>query len=220
MAHTYPGHSLPTRTRRTQRDLKEPSGPSLNPKGRYLHYCHCQDQSSQGDEDRGLSSLAGTLCPLWSPQAFRANIRPVHAKRLDALICSLLSLQQKPLKPNCKTCGFWVRGPGERKSREEKQLQEWVNKKIQRKGQARKWSEKRDSSAHARLQLPVNLFSWQWLTIKIEHKCWSNKILMSYETAFEIWKGWHFSADSRTWEKYLVGKHSNSKDQQGTVRGL
>lgn len=133
MAHTYPGHSLPTRTSGAQRDLKEPCGLSLNPKGHSLNHCHCQDQSGQGDEDRGLSSLAGALCPMWSPQVLRANIRPAHVKRLDALICSLLSLQQKPLKPNCKTCDFWVRGPGERKAREEKMLQEGVNKKCREK---------------------------------------------------------------------------------------
>lgn len=219
MAHTYPGHSLPTRTSGAQRDLKEPCGLSLNPKGHSLNHCHCQDQSSQGDEDRGLSSLAGALCPMWSPQAFRANIRPAHVKKLDALICSLLSLQQKPLKPNCKT---WLLGKRTRreKSQRRKNAAGGGKQEMQRKGQARKWLEKRDSSTHARLQLPVNLSSWQWLTIKMEHKCWSNKILMSYETAFEIWKGWHFSADSRTLEKYLVEKHSNSKDQQKIVQGL
>lgn len=56
---------------------------------------------------------------------------------MDTLVSSLLSLQQKPLKAKPKVCNFWVRGPGERKTMEEKKLHEG-KQEIQRKGQARK----------------------------------------------------------------------------------
>lgn len=52
VALTYPGHALPTRTSRAQREFEKPSAPPLNPEGYHLYHSHCQD-----DEEGELSSL-------------------------------------------------------------------------------------------------------------------------------------------------------------------
>lgn len=49
-----------------------------------------------------------------------------------------------------------------------------VRKKYRDKDRQEKSSEK-EGSKRAKLQVPVNLLSWQQLTIKMEHKCSSNK---------------------------------------------